>query len=671
MLKDKDIVQNKKNSTTIEEPNYEKLTEEALASIDDPESGEEKNKEAKTPFYKFLDRCVDVMAALLSIFSLTYAFGGYDIITGYSRHLLMALFICLIVKGIVDVDKRSPWRIALYLPLAIAACAACIYLDSNSLSLSRERLGMYNTYDYIAGAVIIIACIVATYKQYGITLTAVVTFFVVYLFIGRDLPSIMRHPGLSIERVIAILGLYQEGIMGSALGAIVQTVGAVLVFAAFLEVSGASKIFMDLTISAFGNYTGGAAKIAVVSSSLFGTISGSAAANVAGTGVITIPLMKKTGFEAHYAGAVEATASSGGQIMPPVMGAAAFIMAEMLGVPYRTVLFAAIIPALLYYTATFMSIHLYACRMHIHGIGNAMQLPPARQILLHGGYLLIPILMLFGLVAVFNFSAQFSALFSTVAIVILSWFNKEYRLTPQKIWKALILGGRQIVPISIICAAAGIVVGIFNATGLGIKLSSYIISVAGDSLMLLCILAAISSLILGMGMPTVACYLLLVALVVPAMVDFGVLPIAAHMFVFYFGIISAITPPVAIAAYVASGICKANPMKVGFTACWIALPVFLIPFVFVYEPAMLMQGSAPWIIQVCITSLLGCFGCAVATQGYAFDNLAVWERIACMAAALMMLIPEPITDVIGICTLLAIVALSFIRSKRRKAAAQS
>ncbi len=650
------------------EVNYAELADEVLAAVGDPESGGEKNKESKTPLYQFMDRGVDIMAALLSIFSLTYAFGGYDIVTGYSRHLLMALFVCLMVKGIIDVDKRSLWRIALYLPLTIAACAACFYLDLNSLPLSRERLGMYNTYDYIAGGVLLVACIVATYKQYGITLTAVVTFFMVYLFVGRDLPVMMRHPGLSVERVIAILALYQEGIMGSALGAIVQTVGAVLVFAAFLEVSGASKIFMDLTISAFGGFTGGAAKIAVVSSSLFGTISGSAAANVAGTGVITIPLMKKTGFEAHYAGAVEATASSGGQIMPPVMGAAAFIMAEMLGVPYRTVLLAAIIPALLYYTATFMSIHLYACRMHIHGIGSDMNLPPARQILLHGGYLLIPIFMLFGLVAIFNFSAQFSALFSTLAIVVLSWLDREFRLTPKKIWQALVLGGRQIVPISIICAAAGIVVGIFNATGLGIKLSSYIISVAGDSLMLLCVLAALSSLILGMGMPTVACYLLLVALVVPAMVDFGVLPIAAHMFVFYFGIISAITPPVAIAAYVAAGICKANPMRVGFTACWIALPVFLIPFVFVYEPAMLLQGSAFWIIQVCGTSLIACFSCAAATQGYIFDLLRMWERCALGAAALLMLIPEGFTDLVGIAIFAAVSLISFTRSKRARGA---
>ena len=623
------------------------------------ETGERTDK-----LYDFFDFCVDVAAAALSLFSITYAFGRYNILSGYSRHLIMALFICFLGKGVINAKKHSRWRPVFFLLLTAALTATCIYLDVNSLALSRERLGMYNTWDYIAGAVLIVSCIIAAYVTYGASLTCIVAVFGVYLFWGQSLPAFIRHPPLSLKRIISILGLYQEGIMGTALGAIVQTVGAVLVFAGFLEVSGASKVFMDLTIATFGRYTGGAAKISIVSSSLFGTISGSAAANVAGTGVITIPLMKKTGIEAHFAGAVEAAASSGGQIMPPVMGAAAFIMAEMRGVPYPTVLVAALIPALLFYATRFMSVDLYAHKRKIRGISNEMDMPSARNVLAHGGYLLLPVILLFGLVAVFNRSAQYSALISTLAIIVLSWFRKESRITPQKFWKALVFSGRQIVPISVVCAAAGLVIGIFNATGLGIKLSTYIVSMAGNSLFVLCVLAAISSLILGMGMPTVACYLLLVALVVPAMIDFGVPPIAAHMFVFYFGIISAITPPVAIAAYVASGICGSSPMKVGLTSCEIALPVFLVPFVFVFQPALLMQGSIGEISQVCLTSLLGCFACSAGVQGYLLTKMGMAERTLCLASALLVLIPETFTDLLGIICLIFVLIINFSQKKK-------
>ena len=621
----------------------------------------EKNVE-NAPIYNFLDRCADVMAAALSVFSVTYAFCGYDVLTGYSRHLLMMLFICLICKGAVNVKKRSLPRLVFFLVLAVCACAACAYLDVNAMPLSLERQGMYNRWDYLAGAILIVSCLVAVYLEYGLPLTIIIGVFGVYLFFGQYLPSFVRHPHLSVKRIISVLALYQDGIMGTALGAIVQTVGAVLVFAGFLEVSGASRIFMNLAIAAFGHYTGGAAKISVVSSSLFGTISGSAAANVAGTGIITIPLMIKTGFEPHFAGAVEATASTGGQIMPPVMGAAAFIMAEMLGVSYQTILLAAIIPAVLYYGTVFMAVDFYARRRGIQGLGADMRAASVKEVMAGGGYMLLPIFILFGLVAVFNYSAQYSALISTIAIILLSWLRRESRITPKKLWQALVFSGRQIVPISVICAAAGIMIGIFNATGLGIKLSSFIVGLAGSSLFKLCLLAAVASLILGMGMPTVACYLLLVALVVPAMIDFGVLPVAAHMFVFYFGIISAITPPVAIAAYVASGICHSNPMKVGLTACSMALPVFIIPFAFIFQPALLMHGSAGMILLVAAMSFIGCCFSA-ATQGYLFSPLNSAERIICLAGALLVLIPHTLMYLIGL-ALLSLVC--FINWRRKK-----
>ena len=292
---------------------------------------------------------VSALAVLLSLYSITYAFFGYDLLTGRSRHLMMALPICFLTKGILQKKKCQKIRGIIYAVLSILIVGAMLYIDMNSTPLSRDRLGMYIQADYIAGLILIVAVLAATWLEYGTALTCVVGVFLAYLIFGEHLPQGLAHPPLSLKRMISTLGLYTEGIMGTALGAIVSTVGAVLVFAGFLEISGASKVFMELTIILFGRFTGGAAKIAVVSSSLFGTISGSAAANVAGTGIITIPLMKKTGFEAHYAGAVEATASSGGQIMPPIMGAAAFIIAEMLSKPYFEVMKAAIIPAAVFY----------------------------------------------------------------------------------------------------------------------------------------------------------------------------------------------------------------------------------------------------------------------------------------------------------------------------------
>lgn len=613
---------------------------------------------------KISQTILNLLSALLSVYSITYAFMGYDLLTGRSRHLLLVLPMCFLARGVVEVKRGQKFLTVFYAVLILLTVFAMIYIDMNSTPLSRDRLGMYIKWDYVAGFILIVAVLAATWLEYGTALTCVVAAFLLYLVFGHYLPRAIAHPPLSFKRMISTLGLYTEGIMGTALGAIVSTVGSVLVFAGFLEISGASKVFMDLTILLFGRFTGGAAKIAVVSSSLFGTISGSAAANVAGTGIITIPLMKKTGFEPHYAGAVEATASSGGQIMPPIMGAAAFIIAEMLSKPYFEIMKAAIIPAAVFYLSIFISVDLYSRRRKIKGVDKDPNMPPLRELLFKSGYLLLPIVLLFVLVAVFNKSAQWSALVSTMAVILLSWLNKETRITPKKMVDALVFSGKAIVPISIVCAAAGLIVGIFNATGLGITLSSYIVNMAGDSLLLLCLLAAVASLILGMGMPTVACYLLLAALVAPAMIEFGVLPIAAHMFVFYFGIISAITPPVAIAAFVGAGIAKCSPMKVGVTSCILALPVFFIPFVFVYQPALLMVGSSAQIFQVCCTTLLGTFLCAIGTQGYIFAPLKMPVRIMAVVCAVAMLIPETVTDIIGAAGLAAVLAIGWAGSKK-------
>lgn len=612
-----------------------------------------------------LELLVRVLAICFAIFSITISLQSYDALSARSTHLLFALLLTFLSTGILKNPKRTTLSSCLYWLLALASAAACLYIIMNAYDLQQERLGVFTEEDLVFGGLLILLIIVATWKSFGPVMTGIVLVFVAYLFLGKYLPSSIGHPGLSLNRIIGNLGLSTEGVFGSPLGAATSVISAFIIFAAFLEVSGAASLFMNLSLALFGRFTGGAAKVAVVASSLFGAISGSAAANVVGTGMITIPLMKKSGFAPHVAGAVEATASSGGQIMPPVMGAAAFIMAEMLGVPYTTVMVAAVVPAIVYYVAIFFGIDLYSRK---HGIkGTDYTGPRGGEMLRKQGHMLLPLVLLILLIAVFQTSPQYAALWASLAIVVVSFFRRETRFSIKKVLDSLHDGAMGVISISVICAASGLIIGSFTVTGVGLKLSSVIISFAGDSLILLLVLAMLASLVLGMGVPTVAAYLILAVLVAPAVTGFGVLPIAAHMFVFYFGIISAITPPVALAAYVAAGIADDKPMRVGMEACALALPAFLLPYIFVYQPGLLMVGTLGDIIPVVITSILGSFFCAVAVQGYIFRNLNPLERALMLGAALCSLIPEPITDVIGVCLGWGIVGLCYVQTRRNAA----
>ncbi len=618
-----------------------------------------------------IEKVAALLAIILALYSITYPLYAHNMVASRSFHLSLVFPICFLTKGVLEAKKTNKLMTAIWCALSVVSFLAMQYISANAKPLVMERQGLYTQMDLIAGAIMAIAVIILTWKFYGPSLSIVLWFFLAYLWFGRYLPAAVGHPGMSLKRVIGTLTLYTEGVMGSALGAVVQTVAAVLIFAGFLEVSGGTKVFMDLAMVICGRFTGGAAKVAVLASSLFGMISGSAAANVAGTGVITIPMMKRTGFEAKYAGAVEAAASSGGQIMPPIMGAAAFIIAETLGVGYVDVMKGAIMPALLYYAAVFMNVHLYAKKHKITGIpkDQADELPTAKEVLVHGGYLLIPLVVLLVMVIFFKKSPQYSAMWSTVAVLVLSWIRKDTRITLKKALEALRVAAMGLVPISVVCGAAGLVMGVFTVTGLGLKVSSYIVNLAGGNLLVLCLLAFCASILLGMGLPTVACYMLLAVLVAPAMVEFGVYPMAAHMFVFFFGVISAITPPVAIAAFVGAGIADDKPMRVGFTACLIALPAFFVPFIFVYQPALLFYGTALQVVQVCCTTLMGSLLCAIATQGYVFTKLQKWERIVAGICAAGMIIPETFTDIIGIVGFVLVIVRAYMRMRKEKEAA--
>jgi len=623
----------------------------------------------KTKLQNFCELLIKVIAIVFACYSLILPSFATNLLAARSLHLAFVFALIILESINANLKKEKPSKLLNIVLIAGVAVivGACLYLWYFSNDLLLYRVGIYNDKDIIAGLIVFFAVMIATQRKYGWLLTGIITFFVVYLFAGPYLPAIIGHPGVSFRRIVGNIALGTEGIFGSPLGAAVNTVAIFVVFASFLEESGGFSVFMDLSMALFGKINGGAAKVAVVSSSLFGTISGSAAANVAGTGMITIPTMKRCGYEPHVAGAVEAASSSGGQLMPPVMGAAAFVMAEMLSLPYTEIMVAGVVPAICYYVAIFFSVDLYSRK---HGIGDASAefsfTEEQRKNIYKRGILLLPLVILFICVGVLYWSAAKAAMWSTVAILLCAMPYKEHRFNLKKILNAMAEGGKAVLSISIICAASGIIIGVFTVTGLGLKLSSAIVALSGGHLIVLLFLAMISSLILGMGVPTVAAYLILAILVAPAMVEFGVPAICAHMFVFYFGIISAITPPVALAAYVGAGIAGSQPVKVGFTACGLALPAFIVPYILAYNPALILQGDSMLATaQVVISTVFGSFLCCMIVQGYFCRNLSKVERLIFAIAAICVMIPEAITDYVGFA--IAIPTMYFIYRSAKKA----
>lgn len=614
-----------------------------------------------------LSKAIMLIAVAFALFTITMPLFPLNALAVRSIHLAFVFGLVFLNDFILKDEKKNFLKTAIYSTLLVVALVACIYLYKESQPLQLMRLGMNNRTDLIMGMIVFVMVLICTQKYYGWLITGVIVAFVLYMLYGQYLPRVIGHPGLSITRMISNIALGTEGIFGSPLGAAAGTVAIFIVFASFLEVSSGFSLFMDLAMALFGKVTGGSAKVSVVASTLFGMISGSAAACTAAVGMITIPAMKKDGYEAHVAGAIQAAAGSGGQLMPPIMGAAAFVMAELLGKSYATVMFAGVVPALCYYMSIFMSVHLYSHKHDIRGskalTGNTGD---QRKNILRKSLLLAPIVVLFFLIAVVKLSPAKAALYSTLAVILSALPYKEARFTFNKIIEALYKGGIGVLTISVICAASGIIIGVFTVTGLGLKLSGALIMLSGGKLWALLVLAMIASLILGMGVPTVAAYLILAILVAPALVKFGVQPIAAHMFVFYFGIISAITPPVALAAYVGSGIAEAPPVKVGVWACLFALPSFVVPYIFIYNPALLLQSNSIMeILQVVFSTMIGCYLCAITTQRYMFRDLNLMETVILGACTICVMIPEAITDYIGLAVALMVLVPIYLKTRKK------
>ena len=520
--------------------------------------------------------------------------------------------------------------------------------------------------DIYMGIVLVICVLEGARRTVGKELSILSLVFLAYGFFGQHIPGLLGHTGFTYRRIVYHLYLSSEGIFGIALGVSATFIFLFILFGAFLGETGMAELINKLSMALAGRSPGGPGKVAVVASALMGTINGSAVANVVTTGAFTIPLMKNVGYKSHFAGAVEAVASTGGQIMPPVMGAAAFVMAEFLGVPYSTIMIAAILPAMLYYLAVFFMVHLEAVKTGLKGLPKEM-LPNAWDVLKAKGHLIIPLVVIVRLL-VSGRTPLYSAFYGIVWTIGCSWLRKETRLTPRGFIKAMDSGARGAVGVGMACAVVGIIIGITSLTGLGLVIGDNILKLAGGNLFMTFFLAMVVSIILGMGLPSTACYIVGATIAAPALTKLGVPPLAAHMFVFYFSCLSNVTPPVALAAYAGAGIAKASPAKVGWTAFRLAIPGFIIPFMFVYHPVLLFIGGTPLeIVLAVITSIIGVLALGCSLQNYMFERTNLFQRIALFGAALVLLQPGALTDLIGLSVLVGI-ALWQKRGQRLAAA---
>ncbi|MCQ2554389.1 MAG: TRAP transporter fused permease subunit, partial [Clostridia bacterium] len=492
----------------------------------------------------------------------------------------------------------------------------------------------------------------ATRRSMGNALVVVVLVFIAFGFTGKYLPGFLHHPGLTFKNFINITYITNDGIFGQAIYTSSLYIVLFITLGAIMEVSGVGDYITDLATSLFGRFRGGPAKVSVVASGFFGSISGSAVANVIGTGTFTIPLMKKTGYDPETAAAVEASASTGGQFTPPIMGATAFLIAERLSIPYFDLVKAAAIPAILYYISILLAVDLYAQKNGLSGIKK--EECPKFKPMLKRVYLLLPMVFLVYILAVLGKSVARAGIYTILVTLIVVMFDKQCRLTPKKLLKICVSAAKSSVPVAVACAMAGVISGIVMGTGIGFRLSSILIDAANGSAIILLLLTMFVSLIMGMGIPTISAYIVLAILVAPALTKMGFSGIASHLFIFYFGCISVITPPVALASYAAAGLAKCNPNRAGVRAFRLAICAFILPFLFMYNDALLWQGAWYEVLWAFASAVVGVY-CLAAGQEGMFVNWKIkpWERAILIVGALALVIPQVLTDFIGLGILVA------------------
>ena len=559
--------------------------------------------------------------------------------------------------------------------LALVGAACWFYIVVNFQELAR-RTGAFTFLDIFVACVGILILAESCRRIVGLPILIIATCFVLYALFGRYMPGFLNHRGYSIKRVAAHLFYNTEGIMGVPIGACSTFIFLFILFGALLEKTGIGQFFIDICNAIAGGASGGPAKVAVLTSALLGTVSGSSVSNTVGSGSFTIPMMKKLGYKSEFAGAVEAAASTGGQLMPPIMGAAAFLMAESLGMPYIKIVKAAIIPALLYFTGIFITVHLEAHKLGLKGLPRE-QLPKFLPLFLRKGYMLLPLIAIvfflcIGRTAVY---AAFMGIAVCVAIGVVTSFvdvaqGRKPTFSANDIVEVMCSAARNIISVAIACAMAGIIIGVVTLTGIGLKFGAGLISISHGIAFITLFLTMVSSIILGMGAPTTANYLITSTITAGAIIQLGYEPIAAHMFAFYFGIIADVTPPVALAALAGAAIAKGKPMKTALNATKLAIGAFIIPYIFVFSPAMLMINTdLMGILSISMSAIIGMFAISAALEGYVFRKESIVERILFAIAGFSCVIPGYMSDVFGFIIIGSLIAYQIIRNRAEKAKA--
>ena len=611
----------------------------------------------------FVARLVSAIAITFSLFQLyTSIFGVLDAHLQRAIHLSFGMaLIFLMYPTRSSWSKTSVHPVDVFLSVLGAALPMYVVVFYGDLVL---RSGQITSEDMVVGTLGILMVIEAARRVVGWPIVIVSVLFMGYGFAGPYMPDILAHRGLDIGDVVSHLYFTTEGVFGIPLGVSSTFIFLFILFGAYLESTGLGKFFIDIANAIAGWASGGPAKVAVLSSGLMGTVSGSSVANVVGTGSFTIPMMKKMGYSKEFAGAVEAAASTGGQLMPPIMGAAAFLMAEFMGVPYIDVVKAAAIPAVLYYAGVWIGVHLEAKKNGLKGIPRH-ELPKFSELFVERGHLALPLAgIIYLLVA--GYSPTRAALAAIVLAIFASFIRKSTRMKPMQIIEGLEKGAKGVLGVMIACASAGIIIGIVTKTGVGLKLAGALIDLAGGQLLPAMFFTMITSLILGMGVPTTANYVITSTIAAPALIQMGVPIMAAHLFVFYFGIIADVTPPVALAAYAGAGISGGNPMKTGVAASKLAVAAFVIPYIFVLSPALLMINTTPGeLIWALTTSIIGMVGLGASMIGYFLANVNPLIRVVFFAGGLLMIDPGLFTDVIGFGMLGSAMVFQWMKRKRQ------
>ena len=603
---------------------------------------------------------VNCVLAAFSLFCLCVT-----LFTSWLEELRLTTFVAWIVLlGFLVFPARKGHQKTNYIPwydivMMVLGTGAFLYFSFNAVSIIQQGSN-FAWYQIVIGIVGILTLAEVCRRSVGLPILIVAGCFLVYALIwGLSNPSFLRRLNYSVR----YLFYSKEGIFSTPINVCSKFIVVFIIFGAFLERTGIADFFINISTAAVGGFSGGPAKVAVVVSAMEGMVSGSSVANTVGSGSVTIPLMKKTGYEPEFAAAAEASASTGGQIMPPIMGAAAFLMADYVQLPYGQIVLKAILPAVLYFAGIFISVHLEAKKLGLRGLKRE-ELPKIRP-LLKQVYLLLPLVLLIYLVSTSTKSIQYAAAIAIVAAVVVSMFNKGNRITPRRLLEALAAGGQGTITVAAACGIAGIIAGTITMTGLANMLINGIVALAGNHVIIALFLTMICCIVLGMGVPTTANYCIMAATCAPILIRMGVPAVAAHFFVFYFGIVADLTPPVALAAYAGAAIAQGNPMKTALVSTKLAIAAFIVPYVFALNPAMLLvDTNAGEVILICITSLVGIFGVSAALEGHVFRKMPWYLRIASAVGGLMLIYPGIVTDSVGLVLVGTAMAVQYITGKK-------